>query len=174
MNDDDLWVFGYGSLMWRPGFEFLEAHPARLYGYHRALCVVSRDHRGTPERPGLVVGLDQGGSCLGRAFRVSPENRRAVIDYLDDRELPTKAYRAAMRHAYLPHRKVGARCYIVNRDDPTYAGKLTLDDQVRRIQAAAPGKSGINRDYVENLVAHLDELGIADGPLHEVWEKVRR
>ncbi|MFN3230705.1 MAG: gamma-glutamylcyclotransferase [Alphaproteobacteria bacterium] len=172
-DDQDLWVFGYGSLMWRPGFDFLEAYPARLYGYHRALCIVSKDHRGTPEQPGLVVGLDHGGSCLGRAYRVAWSNRDAVIAYLDDRELPTAAYMAAERNVHVPGGQIRARCYVVNRHDPTYAGKLSLEEQVRRIRAAAPGKSGINSDYVENLVAHLDDLGITDGPLHEVWELVR-
>nr|MCU0831318.1 gamma-glutamylcyclotransferase [Rhizobiaceae bacterium] len=89
----DLWVFGYGSLMWRPGFVHEEALPARLTGYHRALCVRSLVHRGTPERPGLVLGLDKGGSCKGIAFRVTADRRDAVVDYLRARELVTNVYR---------------------------------------------------------------------------------
>ena len=85
----DFWVFGYGSLIWNPGFDHLEAAKARLPGYHRALCVRSHVHRGTPERPGLVFGLDRGGSCVGMAFRVSGDKRGEVLDYLRARELVT-------------------------------------------------------------------------------------
>ena len=85
----DLWVFGYGSLMWRPGFDFVEQVPARLIGEHRALCVYSFDHRGTPEKPGLVLGLDRGGACRGIAFRVAAQHRAATIDYLREREQTT-------------------------------------------------------------------------------------
>ena len=75
-------MFGYGSLMWRPGFDFIEQVPARLIGEHRALCVYSFDHRGTPEKPGLVLGLDRGGACRGVAFRVAAKQRGDTIDYL--------------------------------------------------------------------------------------------
>src|SRR5207247_7827396 len=86
LSKGDLWVFGYGSLMWRPGFEFVEKVPARLIGEHRALCVYSFDHRGTPEKPGLVLGLDRGGACRGIAFRVAPWLRSSTIEYLRARD----------------------------------------------------------------------------------------
>src|SRR5436305_15171687 len=89
----DLWVFGYGSLMWRPGFEFVERVPARLIGEHRALCVYSFVHRGTPEKPGLVLGLDRGGACRGVAFRVAAEHRASSVGYLREREQVTSVCR---------------------------------------------------------------------------------
>src|ERR1700727_3358118 len=96
-SHEDLWVFGYGSLMWRPGFAFIEQVPARLIGEHRALCVYSFDHRGTPEKPGLVLGLDRGGACRGVAFRVAAKRRAGPIDYLRGREQPTNVYREGVR-----------------------------------------------------------------------------
>src|SRR5581483_9176409 len=96
LSNDDLWVFGYGSLMWRPGFDYLEQVPARLIGEHRALCVYSFDHRGTPEKPGLVLGLDRGGACRGIAFRVAADLRQATIEYLRAREQTTHVYREVM------------------------------------------------------------------------------
>src|ERR1700736_3749246 len=104
----DLWVFGYGSLMWRPGFDFIEQVPARLIGEHRALCVYSFDHRGTPEKPGLVLGLDRGGACRGIAFRVRDTQRHATIEYLRSREQTTNVYREVMRSVWLD-KKGGGR-----------------------------------------------------------------
>ena len=86
LKDGDIWVFGYGSLMWRPGFPHLEVAPALLHGYHRAFCIYSVHHRGSRERPGLILGLDRGGSCQGRAFRVAAADAEATIAYLDDRD----------------------------------------------------------------------------------------
>ena len=101
VSDHDLWVFGYGSLMWRPGFDFIEQRQARLIGEHRALCVYSFDHRGTPEKPGLVLGLDRGGACRGIAFRVEAGKRDATIAYLREREQTTGVYREVMRSVWL-------------------------------------------------------------------------
>src|SRR4051812_31653421 len=108
--DEDLWVFGYGSLIWRPGFDYLERQPARLIGAHRALCVFSHVHRGTPERPGLVLGLDLGGACHGVAYRIAAKQRAAVIAYLRGREQVTRVYRETLRSVTLlgrPERRRG-------------------------------------------------------------------
>ena len=111
---EDLWVFGYGSLIWRPGFEFAERVPAHILGMHRSLCVYSFDHRGTPERPGLVLGLDFGGACRGIAYRVAAKQRAATLDYLRDREQTTAVYRELVR-GICARRQAGAarRCALL-------------------------------------------------------------
>src|SRR5215468_11498184 len=118
---EDLWIFGYGSLIWRPGFAFVECVPARLFGLHRALCVYSFVHRGTPERPGLVLGLDQGGACRGVAYCVSAAERASTIAYLRAREQVTSVYRETVRPIWLkrePEQRVSALCYMVDRGHP--------------------------------------------------------
>ncbi len=165
----DIWIFGYGSLMWRPDFAFEEARTARLYGFHRSFCVYSWHHRGTRERPGLVLGLDYGGSCVGRAFRVKAGHAAQVITALDEREMVTAVYRPVDHVVRLPDALVTARAYVVDRGHPQYAGKLSLEEQARQIDGAR-GISGVNIDYLASTVAHLDEMGIVDGPLHRVWK----
>src|SRR5207253_9693294 len=130
----DLWVFGYGSLMWRPGFEFIERIPARLIGEHRALCVYSFVHRGTPEKPGLVLGLDRGGACRGVAFRVAGKNRDSTIAYLREREQVSSVYREVTRSLWLendPRQRVSALAYVVDRSHVQYAGRLSIAEQLR-------------------------------------------
>src|SRR3712207_8276797 len=125
MNDltEDLWVFGYGSLMWRPGFPHLERVHAHLYGYHRSLCVFSHVHRGTPEHPGLVLGLDRGGRCHGVAFRVDAAEAAETVRYLREREQVTAVYRERSLPVRLDDgRAVAALAYVVDRSHPQYAG----------------------------------------------------
>jgi cation transport protein ChaC len=163
----DLWVFGYGSLMWRPDFDYLERRPARLLGAHRALCVFSHVHRGTPEKPGLVLGLDHGGSCRGIAFRVEAQKREATIAYLREREQATRVYRETTRPVALPDEPeadVRALCYLVDRSHAQYAGALTRERQLELVRQGH-GRSGINRDYVLATVKELETLGIRDATL---------
>ncbi len=169
----DVWIFAYGSLMWDPGFEHVEVRPARLGGYHRAFCVRSEVYRGTPDRPGLTLGLDRGGSCRGLAFRVAERDRDAAARYLEQRELVEDIYFCRRVKLTSAGGRFDAYAFIVNRAHPIYAPKQPLDDMARII-AGASGKVGPNRAYLENTVAHLDTLGIADGPLHELLRRVKR
>jgi glutathione-specific gamma-glutamylcyclotransferase len=166
----DLWVFGYGSLMWRPGFEFVEQVTARLIGEHRALCVYSFDHRGTPEKPGLVLGLDRGGACRGIAFRVAAARRRDTVDYLRSREQTTHVYREVMRSVWLENearQRVSALAYVVDRGHVQYAGRLSLGEQLRYVQQGH-GRSGNNRDYVLSTVKSIEAQGFRDPQLHQL------
>ena len=170
VSQDDLWVFGYGSLMWRPGFEFIEQVPARLIGEHRALCVYSFDHRGTPEKPGLVLGLDRGGACRGVAFRIAAKLRRQTVDYLRSREQTTHVYREVLRSVWLhnePRQRVSALTYVVDRGHIQYAGRLPLAEQLRVVQQGH-GRSGNNRDYVLSTVRAIEAQGFQDRDLHEL------
>ncbi len=160
----DFWVFGYGSLMWRPGFDHVEAAPARLLGAHRALCVYSWVHRGTRERPGLVLGLDRGGSCRGIAFRVEGAKRESVVGYLRERELVTEVYHEAWRPVRLEgptSMTMTALAYLVDRRHEQYAGVLSREELLRHVRDGV-GRSGINSDYVINTATHLASLGIED------------
>jgi cation transport protein ChaC len=164
----DLWVFGYGSLMWRPGFAHVERVPARLVGLHRALCVYSFVHRGTPERPGLVLGLDRGGMCRGIAYRVAATSRVETIAYLRGREQVTTVYLEIVRQIVLEdatRRRVRALCYVVDRSHVQYAGRLTLAESLHHVRQGH-GKSGANRDYVLETVQALEALGYRESDLH--------
>ncbi|MDF1608056.1 gamma-glutamylcyclotransferase [Hoeflea sp. YIM 152468] len=170
---DEFWVFGYGSLMWRPGFDHEETRQARLFGYHRALCVRSFVHRGTPDRPGLVLGLDRGGSCHGVAFRVRQDLRDAVIGYLRQRELATHVYLETTRKVRLDSGEdVRAVTYVVDRSHQQYAGALSVDDALARVSGAV-GQSGPNEEYVINTAAHLRTLGLRDEHLESIAARLR-
>jgi cation transport protein ChaC len=162
----DFWVFGYGSLMWRPGFEHEEAIAARLVGLHRSLCIYSWVHRGTQARPGLVLGLDRGGSCRGIAYRVAAERRDAVMRYLRERELVTDVYREVVRPVHLEGRagRVDAVTYIADRTHEQYAGNLPRETLLAMVKAGV-GKSGNNVDYVIATVRHMLSIGIRDATL---------
>src|SRR6202045_3012746 len=170
LSKDDLWVFVYGSLMWRPGFEFLEQVPAGAIGEHRTLCVYSFDHRGTPEKPGLVLGLDRGGACRGVAFRVAAAQRNHTVDYLRSREQTTHVYREVMRSVWLENearQRVSALAYVVDRGHVQYAGRLSLAEQLRYVRQGH-GRSGNNRDYVLSTVKSIEAQGFRDSQLHQL------
>jgi len=186
MQRGDFWVFGYGSLMWRPGFDFVERRLARLDRFRRSFCLWSWHYRGTREVPGLVLGLDwaPNSACTGVALRVSPRQDREVRDYLARRELVSYAYFETLYPVTLldddgagksggtrKEERCEAICYIVDRQHEQYAGKLDLAAQAARIRAAA-GSAGPNADYLVNTLAHLRQLGIADPELEELGRLV--
>lgn len=169
---EDRWVFGYGSLMWRPGFAFAERRPAVLKGRRRAFCIHSVHHRGTPERTGLVLGLAPGGSVRGVAYRVAGANWPEVYAYLLEREQPTETYYEAWRTVVLEDgRRLDALVFLSNPRHPQWAGILPLAEQARRI-AGASGLSGRNADYLADLVAHLRLLGVRDPSMETLLTEV--
>lgn len=166
----DRWIFAYGSLMWRPGFPFLEAVPARLTGYHRCFCIYSTHHRGSPERPGLVLGLDRGQVCNGIAYRIAGDQAQSIINYLRKRELVSGVYREAQLKVTLTsdaRREVLALAYIVERAHPSFVANLSLADQAQLIRGAR-GLSGTNLDYFANTMRHLRDLGIRERALERL------
>ena len=167
----DLWIFAYGSLMWHPGFPYEEARPALLRGYHRAFCLYSHQYRGTPEKPGLVLGLDSGGSCRGIAYRVTASNAKRVMAYLWKREMPARTYACREVKVTLAGRAVRACAFIVRRDHPQYAPDLSVQRTVELV-CQGHGRRGPCMAYLENTVRHLDQLGIPDRRLHAILKRV--
>lgn len=162
------WVFGYGSLIWNPGFAYLRAEKALLRGAHRSLSIYSHRHRGTPDRPGLVFGLSRGGSCAGVAFEVDGGLWPEVFDYLEEREQDRGVYRNALRRVELASGgHVQALAYLVRENHPQFAGRLELAEQVRLV-AHSTGESGHNAEYVLNTARHLMALGIHDRALMRI------
>lgn len=161
-SEGDLWIFGYGSLMWRPGFDHLERQRALVRGRHRSLCVWSWHHRGSQTAPGLVMGLDRGGACVGIAYRVAGHLAAEVRAYLDARERVTPVYLATdVRLRLADGRQVSALTYTVDRANPQYAGRLDVATAVATVRSAV-GHSGRNPDYVRETAAHLREIGVND------------
>lgn len=168
----DFWVFGYGSLIWRPGFEFICEQKAVLYGRHRALCIYSWVHRGTRQKPGLVLGLDRGGACAGVARLVEAKNRQAVIAYLREREMVTDVYVEKWVKIRLADRQsddgfVDALTYVADRNSQQYAGRLDFE-QLVALTKKSEGASGKNSEYVKNTAASLAKWGIRDHGLERI------
>jgi Uncharacterized protein involved in cation transport len=170
----DLWVFGYGSLMWRPGFEFAEIRPALLKGWHRAFCLYSLHYRGTPAQPGLVLGLDRGGSCRGLAFRVPARDAEMAVEYLNERELVGYAYVARTLTVQMEGGgAVPAYTFVADRKHRHYAGDLGVE-KAAAIIMDAQGCAGLNRDYLINTIRKLEAEGFADKSLHVLLKEVER
>jgi len=172
---DDIWVFAYGSLMWRPDFEFIESAPALLRGYHRAFCIYSHIYRGSPKRPGLVLGLDAGGSCVGRAFRLAAEAAPGILAAIDAREMIYQVYRQRRLPVSLFRRdgrpRIVAQTYVADRSGPQYTGKLTPARMIELIRQGQ-GSAGGARDYLAKTVHHLNQLGLPDARLAALLREV--
>lgn len=165
---DDLWIFAYGSLIWRPDFVFVEAHNALLRGWHRSMCILSTHYRGTEEQPGLVLGLDRGGACWGRAFRVAAPLAGQVQAMLHAREMITGCYQPRHLPVTLADgRRLHALGYTALRNHPQYVGGMADADMAARIGRAC-GSVGPCRDYLANTVEHLSALGIRDRRLERL------
>ncbi len=171
-RDDDIWIFAYGSLMWRPGFDHEAMAPALLRGYHRSFCVYSVHYRGTPERRGLVLGLDRGGACRGMAIRVRAGDEPAVLAYLDEREQVTMVYRRRQLPIRLDDgRRVPAWTYVADPRHEQYAAGLDPAHMAAIIRDAS-GRSGPNREYLASTLEHLAESGVRDHGLERLLKLV--
>lgn len=174
IDDSDFWVFGYGSLMWKPGFAYLDCGPAVLDGFHRSFCIYSTHWRGTPDHPGLVLGLAPGGCCPGVAFRIERDDEALVRDYLRERELIGYAYREAILPVRLDDgRAVTCYTFVADPAHRQYAGDLGIGPSAEIIMEAT-GRGGLNRDYLINTVRELEAHGVVEDNLHALLEEVSR
>jgi cation transport protein ChaC len=167
------WVFGYGSLMWWPGFAYARRCKATLKGWRRSLCILSHVYRGTPERPGLVLGLDRGGACLGVAFEVDASLKEATVRYLRGREQATAVYLERTVPVTLDTgERVAALTYVADRLHRQYAGRLDRETTLKLVRNGW-GKSGRNTDYVTETYDHLLAIGVRDTELEWLSAKLR-
>ena len=167
-----IWVFGYGSLMWNPAFHYAERRTARIHGYHRQFCLWARAGRGSPERPGLMLGIEPGGSCNGVAYRIAPAAVRSELDVLWRREMNSRAYRPTWVQARTRTGAVPALTFAVNRAHERYIGDLDLASTCRYLSQGS-GPLGLCCDYLFETVAHLRELGVTDRHLEVLEAHVR-
>ena len=173
--ESGFWVFAYGSLMWRPDFEFVEQRPATLHGFARRFCMWSITYRGTPEAPGLVLALleSSGAATQGLAYRVGADDARRTLAYLRDRELTDSAYReVSARLRFSDDSAADGLTYVIDSSHPLCAHDLSLEAQADIIAARA-GRTGLNRDYLFNTVAQLQRIGVRDAELERLAEIVR-
>lgn len=171
-HEDGLWVFGYGSLMWNPAFHVARSARAHLFGYHRSFCLHLVIGRGSPKRPGLMLGLDAGGSCVGIAHRIAPEHVESETEILWLREMVGTGYVPKRVTLDLGGTQAEALTFVANRQSKRYAGRMTFEKAVRRI-ARAEGDIGTNRDYLYRTIEHLNAFGLGEGPLHVLERAVR-
>jgi cation transport protein ChaC len=164
----DLWVFGYGSLMWSPGFSYIRKTRALIHGYHRALCILSTRYRGTKRKPGLVMGLCRGGSCWGIAYRVHADSVRRALARLWQREMPRRVYAARLLQVQIAGRRhVRALAFLADPTHPAYVRELDLHGRARLV-AQGIGQRGTAVDYIRNTLAHMHELGVSDPHLERI------
>lgn len=171
-NSNDIWVFGYGSLMWLPGFEYVEDRLAKLEGYHRDLCILSYVFRGTPEVPGLVMGLNAGGACHGRAFRVSAPLVEGTLAYLHEREMINSVYTPSWVEIELcTGQRTKAYTFLAIPGHEQHVSALSIEETCKLIMQGH-GEGGSSVEYLENTLLHLRELGIEDSKLEAIFQAV--
>ena len=163
----DLWIFGYGSLMWAPGFSYKEKALARVHGYHRALCILSTRYRGTTRKPGLVMGLCRGGSCWGMAFRIDARAVRRTLRRLWSREMTRRTYHPRLVRTRIGRREVRALAFIADPGHPSYVRELDLHGRARLV-AQGIGQRGPCVEYIKNTLDHMHLVGVRDPHLERV------
>ncbi|OUR77809.1 hypothetical protein A9Q83_09840 [Alphaproteobacteria bacterium 46_93_T64] len=168
---EGLWVFGYGSLLWNPAFNFVSSEPAKLYGYRRHFCLHMNIGRGSPEKPGIMLALDTGGSCEGQAFLIDPKEIESETQILWMREMLSGAYLPHWGKIKLQGKTVSGLTFVVNRKHSRYLPHLTVDETLIRL-AQGEGYLGTSREYLENTIEHLDEINVRDGYLHELRDQL--
>ncbi len=176
MQDKELWIFGYGSLLWKPGFLYVERRLATLHGYHRAFCMYSVHYRGSATHPGLVLALEKrvDAECQGVGFRVAAEMAVETLVYLRKRELISAAYLEETHEIlFQDGGRARAVCYVINQNHAQYAGGLSLGLQAEIIQKST-GSAGTNAAYLENTAVHLEKLGIVDHDIVALDEMIKR
>lgn len=170
---EDVWLFGYGSLMWNPTVRYSECRDGLIYGFHRRFCFWTQLGRGSPECPGLMLALDRGGSCRGMAFRIPAAEAEAELRLIWMREMISGVYGVRWVTVHAPEGRVRAITFVVNQQHPLYVGELPVTVQARHIARAA-GWIGSCREYLDNTIAHLDELGVRDTTLHRLQSLVHQ
>ncbi len=166
------WVFAYGSLIWHPDFDYIERHLARVHGYHRAFCISSTIYRGTPESPGVVLGLDRGGSCHGVVYRLPPGEETPIVEKLYRREMPNHVYTPRLLPIRLADgRSIEAITFVARRNHPSYL-RISRDEVLRRLSSCRGGR-GHNREYAINTWHALREWGIEDAGLGAITRELQ-
>ena len=175
-EDEDIWLFAYGSLIWSPMIHFVEQRHAELYGFHRQFCMQTKMGRGTPDRPGLMLALENGGSCKGIAYRVAAKDREQELKVIWNREMVGGSYtpKFVKLHTGVGSKKeiVRAIAFTMNHDHENYIGKLAVAE-VAETLAYAEGPLGKGEDYLFNTVSHLEELGLVDHHLFKLARLIR-
>lgn len=168
----DIWVFAYGSLIWNPAFEFAEQRTGRIHGYHRRYCILSQTGRGSPDQPGMMLGLDRGGSCHGVAYRIAPEQVDEELEILWSREMVARGYHARWVRVHTRKGPIHAIAFVVRRDFDRYCGRMD-EAEMARLIATGAGWLGTCAEYLHNTVQHLEALGLHDAQLKRLDRRVR-